>query len=105
MNDLRSRLRQGDPLLQEGELSRAESQRLREQILSAKPASTIGRRKFGFPIALVLLCMAAASVWFVRTSAPGAAVEYPSDRPRQLQFSTSGGTRVIWTFNDNFELR
>ena len=105
MKDLRSQLREADPLLREGELSSARSRRLREQILSAKPASTTASSRFGLPIAAVLLFMAAGSAWLVRTSAPEPPVESSSVRPRQLQFSTSGGTRVIWTFNDNFELR
>jgi hypothetical protein len=105
MRDLRSRLRQADPLLREGELPRVRSQRLREQILSVRSSPTSAQSRFGFPIAAVLLSMAAGSAWLVRTSAPAPAVEYSSLRTRQLQFSTSGGTRVIWTFNDSFELR
>ncbi len=105
MKDLRSRLTQGDPLLREGELSGAESRRLREQILAAKPVSTVSYSKLMFPIAAMLLFVAVGSVWLVRTSVPEAALETSQVRPRQLQFSTAGGTRIFWTFNDNFELR
>jgi hypothetical protein len=105
MKDLRSRLRQEDPLIREGDLSGEESLRLREQILHAKPAFTGGQSRLVFPVAAMLLVMALGSVWFVRTSGPRAAQESSRLRPRQLQFSTSGGTRVIWTFNDNLELR
>jgi hypothetical protein len=107
MNDLRSRLTQDDPLLRERDLSGAESHRLRERILAAKPASTVSYSKVMFPIAAMLLFVAVGSGWWVRSSVPDTALALePSQvRPRQLQFSTPGGTRVIWTLNDNFELR
>jgi len=105
MKDLRSRLTQGDPLLREGELSTAESRRLREHILATKPASLSVQSRLAFPVTVMLLFVAVGSMWWVRTSLPGAAPEPAQARPRQLQFLTSGGTRVIWTFNDNFELR
>ena len=105
MNDLRSRLTQGDPLRREDELSTAESRRLREQILAAKPALPSVQSRLVFPVTVMLLFVAVGSMWWVRTSLPGAALEPAQARPRQLQFLTPGGTRVIWTFNDNFELR
>lgn len=43
----------------------------------------------------------------VQTPPPSAAAT-PSDSPgeqRQLQFSTPGGTRIIWVFNSEFELK
>ena len=105
MNDLRSRLTQGDPLLLEGELSTAESRRLREQLLSAKPVSSAVQSRLVLPIAAMLLFVAVGTAWLVRTSVPMRVLESSQARTRQLQFSTAGGTRVIWTFNDNFELR
>lgn len=105
MKDLRSRLTQGDPLLREDELSGAESRRLREQILAAKPASHPGQSRLALPVTVMLLFVAVGSMWLVRTSVPGPMVESSAVRTRQLQFSTAGGTRVIWTFNENFELR
>jgi len=105
MKDLRSRLTQGDPLLREGDLSEAESRRLRGQILAAKPAAASVQSRLVLPIAAMLLFMAAGSGWLVRTSVPTRVLESSQARTRQLQFSTAGGTRVIWTFNDNFELR
>jgi len=105
MKDLRSRLAHADPLLREGELSGAESRRLREQILAAKPASRSVQSRLAFPVTVMLLFVAVGSVWLVRTSVPTRALESSQARTRQLQFSTAGGTRVIWTFNDNFELR
>ena len=105
MKDLRSRLMQGDPLLREGELSGSESRHLRAQVLAAKPASKGRYSNLMVPIAAMLLCMAVGSGWLVRTSVPDTAPESTQVRTRQLQFSTPGGTRILWTFNDNFELR
>jgi len=105
MNDLRSRLTQGDPLLPEDELSGPESHRLRERILTAKPAAPSMQSRLAFPVTVMLLFVAVGSGWLVHTSVPTRVLESSQARTRQLQFSTSGGTRVIWTFNDNFELR
>ena len=104
MRDLRSRLTEGDPLLREEPLTGAESERLRLRVL-AKQSTTTAYSRLMLPITAMLLFVAVGSAWLVRTSVPGAVVEPTQLRPRQLQFSTSGGTRIIWTFNDNFELR
>jgi hypothetical protein len=36
---------------------------------------------------------------------PAAAIPAESPQQQQLQFSTPGGTRIIWVFNSEFELR
>lgn len=105
MKDLRSRLAPDDPLLREGQLSEAEARRLRERILAAKPAHSGPYSALMLPVAAMLLLMAAGSGWLVRTSLPEGAADSAQVRTRQFQFSTSGGTRILWTFNDNFELR
>ena len=105
MNDLRSRLTQGDPLLHEAELSGFESRRLREHVLAAKPAAKASYSTLMLPVAAMLLVMAVGSGWWVRTSIPEAPPESTHLRTRQLQFSTPGGTRILWTFNDDLELR
>jgi hypothetical protein len=105
VKDLRAQLTQDDPLRLEGELSGIESRRLREQVLVVKPESQPSFSRLVGPITAMLLFVAAGSAWLVRTSVPEVALESSQVRPRQLQFSTPGGTRIIWTFNDNFELR
>lgn len=35
----------------------------------------------------------------------GAAIEQPAQPSRQLQFSTPGGTRIIWVFNSDLDLK
>ena len=105
MNGLRSHLKRADPLVHEVELPRVEFARMREQILSARPEPAVRRARLVLPIAVILLCVSAGSVWFVRTSPAETGASSAQVPPRQLQFATAGGTRVIWTFNPNFELR
>ena len=39
-----------------------------------------------------------------RSTEPGAAVEETDRKARQIQFSTPGGTRVVWTLDPDFEV-
>ena len=105
MKDIRARLQEGDPLLHDAELSESESRRLREHILAAQPAPKVSYSALMFPVAAMLLVMAVGSGWWVRSSVPETAPEFTQGRTRQLQFSTPGGTRILWTFNDDLELR
>jgi hypothetical protein len=36
---------------------------------------------------------------------PGTALLEDNGERRQLQFATPGGTRIIWVFNSEFEMR
>ena len=104
MNALRNRLREGDPAARETGLDEAHVAHLRDTILRASPAP---RTRIGMavPLALVLLCVSAGSAWLVRTSVPTATSEIAAPSQRQLQFATAGGTRVIWFFNPDFDVR
>jgi|SRR5687767_14427489 len=104
MNALRNRLRESDPTVVETALDEADAMHIRNTILTA---STAPRMRIGVaaPLAIALLCVSAGSAWFVRTSIPEVALEVAPARQRQLQFSTAGGTRVIWFFNPDLEMR
>jgi hypothetical protein len=104
MTALRNRLRESDPTVMETGLDEGDAMHIRNAILTA---STAPRMRIGVaaPLAIALLCVSAGSAWFVRTSVPEVAVEVAPARQRQLQFSTAGGTRVIWFFNPDFEVR
>ena len=104
MNALRNRLRESDPTVVETALDEADAMHIRNTILTA---STAPRMRIGVtaPLAIALLCASAGSAWFVRTSMPEVAIEVAPARQRQLQFSTAGGTRVIWFFNPDLEMR
>ena len=106
MKSLRDHLREGDPVALETPLSTSDSQRLRRAVLAAvasRPSPASFRRR-AWALAGVLAIAAAvagANRWAHSShvsQAPSseARVESPA---RQLQFSTPGGTRVIWVFN------
>jgi hypothetical protein len=121
MTTWRDRLREADGAL-ERELSPEESQRVRRSVVAA--ASAAARRRSSLPFALTAGSLVAASVALVlgtALTAPGApapagrrvdggnelAIEGPQAEtgPRQLHFSTPGGTRIIWVFDADFEVK
>ena len=115
MNDLRQRLRASDPLAHEPEMGADAADRVWRTVLAAQAASAPPARRW--PIALAaaaVVCVAISGIAFVRRAAParvaesqvGSVSRVPGpEAPRQLQFATRGGTRVIWTFNEDFEVR
>jgi hypothetical protein len=104
VNSLRNRLRDGDPMLREPGLTTEDALRIREALRSApRPGKT--RRSMGMAVAVVLLGASAGFSWLARTTPPPVAREVESPRQRQLQFSLPGGTRVIWFFNSDLEVR
>ena len=118
--DLRLLLQAGDPAAGEPELSREAAQDLRRRIMNSGEADPDHR--------LVPLLAAAASILLValglllwngspaensRQQLPNSVVspvhqspDLPAneERPsREIHFVTSGGTRVIWTLNPDFD--
>jgi hypothetical protein len=104
MNSLKRRLREGDPAAQETGLDEADLTQVRNTILLASP---VPRPRIGLaaPLAIALLCLSAGSAWLVRTSVPEVTSQAVAPSRQQLQFATAGGTRVIWFFNPDFEVR
>lgn len=89
--------------------------RMRHVVLAA---AHLEPRRLWMPrlLAAAMVALVCAGVWAVRQPAP--AREVATDRPeggrptearssvvRQMQFSTPGGTRVIWVFDASFEMR
>ena len=103
MKSTRSLLRDGDPA-RDAAMSGTDIARIRASILSERPRPAVGLRAI-VPVAVALVCAAAGSAWLVRSTPPPAATQVKSPRQRQLQFSTPGGTRVIWFFNPDLEVR
>ena len=104
MNDLRSLLQEGDPLTREGGLSPVEANRMRHVVMSAADRGVVRNLRLAFPIAAMLVVASAGSAWFIARSP--VKDEVPAQAAlRQLQFSSAGGTRVIWTFNPDLEVR
>jgi hypothetical protein len=113
MDELRRALQAGDPLRHDSRLDPDDVERIRRAIMAAAEPSSRGSRAMAFAMVTSLCAVAAAGAWVVRSPhpnpappPPAAASTTPVDRPqsrRQLQFSTSGGTRVIWTFDSHFD--
>jgi hypothetical protein len=122
MSSWKDRLREADEALAR-ELSTEESQRLKRTVLAAVPAGARARG-WSLPFALTAGSLAATSAALVLTALltssgsqatvadeRAAAIDEPADGQqtdgarRQLQFATPGGTRIIWVFDSDFEVK
>ena len=120
MTDLKTLLTDGDPVRKEGELSPADASRMRRLIVAAAPEPSVARTPWQRPFAIAAIGALVAVVGAIaghrrsvdpvpanQATEPLAAIGGSSiaDERRQLQFSTSGGTRIIWIFDDNLRLQ
>jgi len=105
MNDLRSHLQRGDPLSHEGGLTPADAMRMRRNILSAAPVANVGTGWRFVSVTAMLILVCVGSIWFVRVAVPEPVVLRAEQPHQQLQFSAPNGTRIIWTFNPDLEVR
>ena len=115
MSDMNKRLKEGDPLAGEPELSAIDAQVMRRTIVAA-----VGREprvlapswpgSFAMAAGVAACLIVGISVGLRFQPEPGRVAEKPAapgttkTPPRQMQFVTAGGTRVIWTFSDDFKL-
>ena len=121
MTTWKDRLREADEVSTR-ELTPQDAQRLRRTVLAAAAAATRRQYRWSLPFALTAGSLVAASVALVLTTvmassgahagAPGdhaAAIDQPGGPaeagPRQLHFATPGGTRIIWVFDADFEVK
>jgi hypothetical protein len=105
-------LRKGDPIGREPTLGEDEVARMRRAVLGAERARPPRFRTAQVVVAALLSLVVGLGAWVQRfdpsrnppaepvLGAPAAAGER-----RQLQFATPGGTRVIWVFDSNFNVR
>ncbi|HJR59497.1 MAG TPA: hypothetical protein VJ813_08870 [Vicinamibacterales bacterium] len=108
MSDWRELLREADG---DESLPADHAQQIRQATIAAAaaavvPASVWPIRLAFASVALVMLLGGAGDHGRVpgqSSEAPGQAPT-PADERRQLQFSTPGGTRIIWELNPNFSL-
>ena len=115
MTDIRDRLREADPLLNEPGLTAEQAAAMRRRVIDAAReqrragVAWIEWRRTG-AIAAAVALIAIAGIDTARrteravparslTSAPADAVA-----KTQLHFSTPGGTRIIWTIDPAFQL-
>ena len=113
MKDVSSLLREGDPIAREGELSLADSERMRRRVESAAAAAPPEGHRFFSAVAVTLLLFCAGAVWVTSRSLapqpheqrPEQVIDAPEPVGTRLQFVTPGGTRVFWTFHPKQEAR
>lgn len=123
MTDWRIRLRDADRALG-NDVQPETAQRMRRAVLAAVPAETrvvpIWSRTFAATAAaLTLVCVglltalqggkladdSAARVEPTDAALVTATEDTPATARQQLQFSTPGGTRIIWVFDPGFEVK
>jgi hypothetical protein len=115
MKDVTTVLRDADPAADDKGLTSAEIDIMRRLVVDAAQKRDVVRTPWHHPLAvvtMVVLTLAAGVVAGLRlpqrdpTASPSPAV-VPADpgERRQLQFSTPGGTRIIWVFDPEFELK
>ena len=115
MTTLKTRLSEGDPGAGAG-LPAGDAQEMRRVIVSAaaRPAASPSRWGHSLAVAALIAVMVGAGLFAGRRAADGdrlvvpLALEDPAPaggERRQLQFSTPGGTRIIWVFDPAFQLK
>jgi hypothetical protein len=95
---LRETLRRGDPARP---MTREEAERIRGAVLreaarSEDLAPSPLRSHWGMITALASTVVLAVSLGWGLRERPDAPVQEELARPRQIQFETPGGTRIIW---------
>jgi hypothetical protein len=115
MNTWQRLLREHDPAAAEARLAAPDVDAIRRAAVAAAREPQRPPVRWRQPLAMaaiVVLMIGAGAVAGRRVNeqeqrnSPAAVVpvESPSE-PRQLQFATPGGTRIIWVFNPEFELK
>ena len=121
MSHWKNRLLEADRALT-SEPSAEETLRLRRRVVAEAASAVRSRRRWSLPFLLAAGSLTAASAALVLSAVtvlPGAsppagaqaiAVENGQETPRagsrqQLQFATPGGTRIIWVFDAEFEVK
>ena len=118
MKNLADILRDGDPAA-DSELSTMQVDAMRRTVLDAARRPDVVRTPWHQPlamatmVAMVVLMVAAGIVagrkWTIDVESvrpqPETVRPAPAEQRRQLQFSTPGGTRIIWVFDPEFTIK
>ena len=115
MNNWQQLLRDSDPAA-DAAMSEEDAQAIRRVVVvTAVHGSTAAVRWWPRRVALaamVVVVVVSGAIAGRRLAPPQTAITpVPSatasapEEPRQLQFATPGGTRIIWTFNPDFDLK
>jgi hypothetical protein len=116
VTELRDRLTRDDPIASEPPLRPVDVKRMRQAVIAAAEESRpfhAGWQRTVWTIAAVLVVSAIVGIERRVERTQPVFSERPTTRidadvaqtssPRQLQFQTPGGTRVIWIFNPDFQ--
>jgi hypothetical protein len=115
MNDVKQWLKAGDPVSGESGLSPVDAAKMRRVIVAAV-GSDVREIAGLWPGPFVMAAVVAASlvigvgIGLRLDPGPGRPIPKPGEQAaargerRQLQFVAAGGTRIIWTFSDQFGL-
>jgi hypothetical protein len=116
MTDITGPLRLADPLHDDPGLTDVEATAMRQAVVAAARVERAGRPIWSdaLGLAVILAVMIGFGVQMGRRLPPST-VPVPThaagemrpilQQPRQLQFATPGGTRIIWTFDPDFGLK
>jgi hypothetical protein len=113
MNDISTQLRNADPVQDEGGLSADDVSAMRRAVLAGVKTTSQRTIAWGRALAIataVILIAGAGAAHRGRAArsvvmTPPPQVEAASaDQRTQLQFSTPGGTRIVWTIDPAFQL-
>ena len=115
MKDITKFLRDGDPAANEPGLSPQAAADMRRTVQNEAPSAEAGRHSWHQALALaamVALTVAAAVIAGRPPVLPEPAVDRPAQvagpgdgEKRQIQFATPGGTRIIWVFDSEFQVK
>ena len=113
MKDLKTVLREGDPAATDEGLSPEQVHAVRRAILNAARQPDLVRTPWQRPVAVaaMIALTVGAGVFAGQRLAhtPRYSLDAPAAAPveerRQLQFSTPGGTRIIWVFDPDFSMK
>ena len=114
MKDLKTVLHEGDPAATDEGLSLEQVQGLRRAMLNAAQRPDVVRTPWQRPLAVAaMIALTVGAGIFAgqrlaqapsgRFDSPTAAA--PAEGRLQLQFSTPGGTRIIWVFDPDFSMK
>jgi hypothetical protein len=113
MKDLKTLLRDADPVVHEPGLPHETVAELRRAVLAAAHAMEVRpvlwARQLAMVTCLTVMVLAGLVVAHRVPSAerdvPAAVASTASDQRTQIHFSTPGGTRIVWTLDPGFQLR
>jgi hypothetical protein len=115
MTDVNRRLRDADPLQHETAPSAEDRARMRRTILAASESEPVRSVRWGRAVAIAAAAVLVAGGGLMmnrqaavrpssETAAEPIAAPVPGART-QVQFSTPGGTRIVWTIDPSFHIK